>query len=52
MTKGEEHEEEAWKRQKKKTEQMPNWLKPASAPAIADHQLNPSPTAVIAGHTG
>jgi hypothetical protein len=37
MTKGEEHEEEAWKHWKKKTEQMPNRLKPAPAPAIAGH---------------
>jgi hypothetical protein len=52
MTKGEVHEEEAWKRRKKKTEQMPNRLKPASAPAIADHQLKLAPTPAIAGHTG
>jgi hypothetical protein len=42
-TKGEEHEEEAWKHRKKKTEQMPNRLKPAPAPAIAGHQLKPAP---------
>jgi hypothetical protein len=36
-TKDEEHEEEAWKCQKKKSEQATNWLKPAPAPAIAGH---------------
>jgi hypothetical protein len=52
MTKGEEHEEEAWKRRKKKTEQILNQLKPALAPAIAGHQLKPAPAPAIAGHTG
>jgi hypothetical protein len=36
-TKTEEHEEEAWKRRKKKSEQATNRLKPAPAPAIAGH---------------
>jgi hypothetical protein len=36
-TKDEEHEEEAWKRRKKKLAQKTHRLKPASAPAIADH---------------
>jgi hypothetical protein len=38
-TKDEEHEEEAWKRQKKKSEQVTDRLKPALKPAIADHRL-------------
>jgi hypothetical protein len=37
MTKDEEHEEKAWKRQKKKLAQKTDLLKPALAPAIAGH---------------
>ena len=39
VTKGEEHEEEAWKRRKKKSEQATDRLKPALTPAIAGHRL-------------
>jgi hypothetical protein len=38
-TKDEEHEEEAWKRQKKKSKQATDRLKPALTPAIAGHRL-------------
>jgi hypothetical protein len=51
-TKNEEHEEEAWKRWKKKSEQATIRLKPAPAPAIASHRLKPAPAPAIAGHTG
>jgi hypothetical protein len=51
-TESEEHGEEAWKRWKKKTTQMPNRLKPAPAPAKAGHQLKPALEPAIAGHTG
>jgi hypothetical protein len=34
-TKDGEHKEEAWKRGKKKSEQVTDWLKPALPPAIA-----------------
>jgi hypothetical protein len=37
MTKVEQHEEEAWKRRKKKPTQNTDWLKPTPAPAIAGH---------------
>jgi hypothetical protein len=37
MTKVAEHEEEAWKRIKKKPAQKTDRLKPAPAPAIAGH---------------
>jgi hypothetical protein len=36
-TKDEEHEEEAWKRRKKKSKQAMDQLKPAPTPAIAGH---------------
>jgi hypothetical protein len=48
-TKDEEHEEEAWKRRKKKSEQATDRLKPAPAPAIAGHRLKPAPAPAIAG---
>jgi hypothetical protein len=51
-TKDEEHEEEAWKRRKKKSEKATNRLKPAPAPTIADHRLKLAPAPAIAGHTG
>jgi hypothetical protein len=38
-TKDEEHEEEAWKHRKKKSEQATDRLKPALTSAIADRQL-------------
>jgi hypothetical protein len=38
-TKDEEHEEEAWKCRKKKSEQATDRLKPALTPAIAGHRL-------------
>jgi hypothetical protein len=38
-TKGEEHEEEAWKHQKKNSEQATDQLKPAPTPARAGHRL-------------
>jgi hypothetical protein len=38
-TKDEEHAEEAWKRQKKKSDQATDRLKLALTPAIASHRL-------------
>jgi hypothetical protein len=52
VTKDEEHEEEAWKRRKRKSEQAMDWLKLAPTPAIAGHRLKPAPAPAIAGHTG
>jgi hypothetical protein len=51
-TKDEEHEEEAWKHRKKKSEQATNRLKTALAPAIAGHRLKLTPAPAIASHTG
>jgi hypothetical protein len=50
-TKTEEHEEEAWKRRKKKSVQATNRLKPATSPAKAGHRLNPALAPAIAGYT-
>jgi hypothetical protein len=51
-TKTGEHEEEAWKRRKKKLTQATNRLKLATTPAIAGHRLKLAPAPAIAGHTG
>jgi hypothetical protein len=51
-TKTEEHEEEAWKRRKKKSAQATNRLKLATSPAIAGHRLKLAPAPAIAGYTG
>jgi hypothetical protein len=52
VTKDEEHKEEAWKHQKKKSKQAMNRLKLAPAPAIAGHRLKLTPAPAIASHTG
>jgi hypothetical protein len=50
--KTEGHEEEAWRRRKKRSAQATNRLKLATEPVIAGHRLKPAPALAIAGPTG